>query len=166
MAGNPNIQQTPATYLRTCAIIHLALTIGQVLFAIVAIFQSKKIMINVRNIHDPLLYLVPLFAVSGSVLGNVLYKSKVNSIPKTDSLKGKLTAYQSAMIIRFALLEGPSLFGIVAFMLTGELFFLIVSAMLIIYFIYLKPTKSSIQDALDFSYQEQDAFNQPDKVLN
>jgi hypothetical protein len=166
MAANPNMPQTPAGYLKTTATVHFALIVGQSLFAVLSVFLSKKIMINVRNIHDPLLYVVPVFALSGSVLGNILFRNKVNNIYATDTLKSKLAAYQSAMIIRFALLEGPSLFAIGAFLLSGELFYLLVSVVLIGYFIYLKPTKERVENDVKLSYQELEDFNQPDKVMN
>jgi hypothetical protein len=51
--ANPNFEQTPAKYLKTLSIIHFALVAGQMLFAIVALVQSKKIMINVREPPRP-----------------------------------------------------------------------------------------------------------------
>jgi hypothetical protein len=46
------------------------------LFAIVALVQSKKIMINVRNPRDPLIFIVPLIAAGGFVASNVLFKKR------------------------------------------------------------------------------------------
>jgi hypothetical protein len=165
MAPNPNQQITPATYLRTISIIHVALIAGQVLFAIVALVQTRKLIINVRYMRDPLLFVIPLAAVSGFIASNALFKKKVSEIDKTASLKTKLMAYQGALIIRFACLEAPSLFGIVVFLITGQLLFLLISAAIILYFIYVKPSKQNIQDDLQLSYQELNAFSQPNDVL-
>jgi hypothetical protein len=165
MAANPTFEQTPAKYLKTLSIIHFALVAGQMLFAIVALVQSKKIMINVRNPRDPLIFIVPLIAAGGFVASNVLFKKKVNEIGKTASLKIKLIDYQTALIIRFAALEGPSLLGIVAFLITGQLFFLVISGAIILYFIHIRPTKQSIEETLELNYQELGTFSQPDKVL-
>lgn len=63
-------------------------------------------------------------------------------------------AYQSATIVRLALLEGPSLFGIVGFLLTGNLIFLGISGALIACFIYQRPTRQKIEDDLNLSYEE------------
>ncbi|RWY57116.1 hypothetical protein [Mucilaginibacter gilvus] len=166
MSSNYNLPQTPTTFLRTITIIHLALAAGQVLFGIVVLSLNKRIIINVRDTRDPLVYAVPALAIICFVLSGFLYKKVLSGGIRPDStLKGKLMMYQTALIIRLALLEGPSLFGIVAFFLTGSLFFLLISLVLIGYFIYIRPTKDNIEETLELTYAEKETFNRRDEYL-
>jgi glucan phosphoethanolaminetransferase (alkaline phosphatase superfamily) len=166
MPSNSNLPQTPATFFRTITLIHLALAIGQVLFGIVVLSLNKRIIINIRDTHDPMVYLVPLMAITCFILSGFLFKKVLSSgIKPGSTLKQKLVIYQTALIIRLALLEGPSLFGIVAFFLTGSLFFLIISATLVAYFIYIRPTRNTIEEILELSYAEKEILNRRDEYL-
>jgi hypothetical protein len=53
-----------------------------------------------------------------------------------------------------ALLEGPSLFGIVSFLLTNNIAFIGISGALVAYSIYLYPTRQKIEDELNLGYEE------------
>ncbi|TFF30449.1 hypothetical protein [Mucilaginibacter psychrotolerans] len=160
MAAKSNLQQTPAEFLRTITIIHLALAVGQILFGLVVLLLNKRIIINVRYTNDPLVFAVPLLAVISFFLSNFLFNKLLSSGIKDDStLKQKLLCYQTSLIVRLALLEGPSLFGIVAFFISGQLFFLLISAALVVYFIYIRPTKANIEEVLNLNYEEKAAFS-------
>ena len=63
-------------------------------------------------------------------------------------------AYQTALIIRCAFSEGASLLGIVAFLITGNLVYLLLTGLNIIYFIWIRPTKQKIEDELNLGYEE------------
>lgn len=73
--------------------------------------------------------------------------------------------YQTALIIRFSLLNGASLFGIVCYMQTGNLLFIIISGLLALYFLSLRPTKDKIENDLNLSYEDKILFDSRD-VLN
>ena len=166
MAYNADTAQTPNTFLRTIKIIHLALVAGQVLFALTVIVVSKRIVINVRDTQDPLVYAVPAFAVICFILSNLLFKKMLVGINNPDSsLKKKMAMYQTALMIRLALLEAPSLFGTVAFFLTGLLMFLVISALMVAYFIYIRPTDDNVKEALALTYSEKEIFNRRNNFL-
>ncbi|AMR32023.1 hypothetical protein A0256_11630 [Mucilaginibacter sp. PAMC 26640] len=159
MPPNPDFQQTPPKYLKAIAIIHLAMLIGQVLFAIVSLAMNKKIIINIRFTDDPLVIIVPVAAVCGFFTSNFLFKQKLGKISQAQTLESKLMDYQTALITRFALLEAPVMLAIIAFFMTGILFFLVIATIVIGYFIYIRPTKDKIADHLALSYQQQELLN-------
>jgi len=122
---------TPKNALKTTSIIHLALIAGQVLFMIMAFIANKNIIYvdykNSRN--DVYFYIMPLLAVMGTVVGSFLFNQQLGKFHQqtagsgvNKTLSEKLKVYQSALIVRYALLEGPSLFGIVCFLITGNSF--------------------------------------------
>lgn len=150
--------QTPQSYLKVIYIIHLALLAGQVMFAIVAFIQVGKTQIDIKNSNDPFLFVVPILAIGGFIVSNLMFRQQLNSSINKDSLKDKLMGYQTALIIRFALLEGPSLFGIVTYLITGNFLFLIISGLLVLYFISIRPTRVKIENDLNLTYEEKAEF--------
>ena len=148
---------SPAAFVKTNQIIHLALLTGQLMFAVVtySITSPKGIIHFTFQNNDAFTSVAILLAVGGFFLGNFLFKQELNSATEKSSLREKLMAYQTGLIKRLAPMEGGSLFSIVVFMLTGNLFFLLIAGLIIFYFITLRPTKGKIQTDLSLSYEEQ-----------
>ncbi|SEO03649.1 hypothetical protein SAMN05192574_10564 [Mucilaginibacter gossypiicola] len=162
MINRQPVVQNPNTFLKTTSVIHLALIAGQIIFAATAFMTTKNHATNKSD--DVFIYVAPIMAVTGFAIGSILFKTMVNKIDGQSPLKTKLAAYQSALIVRFALLEGPSLFAIVSFMLTGNLIFLGISGAIIACFIYLRPTKQKIEDDLSLGYEEKAELDGTDKA--
>ncbi|CAN5436190.1 hypothetical protein BH09BAC6_BH09BAC6_28740 [soil metagenome] len=158
MTGPTNTPLTPATFLRTNTIIHLALAAGQLLFGIIAFLKTANQYFDLKNTGDPLFFIVPMVAIGGFAVGNFLFKKALITIAVQDQLNEKLKVYQSALITRAAMLEGPSLFGIVCFMITGNLFFLAIPGVIVLYFLTLWPTKQKMENDLDLTYEEKMEF--------
>jgi hypothetical protein len=151
---NQNLQQPPKTMLKTIPLIHLGLLGGQVLFAItvLAITPSGKFSINTPN--DPYLIAVPIMAIACFTASTVLYRQLLTTAISKPTVQQKIVAYQTAMIIRLALLEGPSLFGIVVYQLTANLLYLAISGIIILFFIIIRPTRDKIATDLNLDYQD------------
>ena len=147
-------QQSPQTTFRTITIIHLALMAGQVMFAAVVLGLTKKAVFSIQYTGDPLLYIVPVMAIASFMASDYLFKQQIDIARTKDTLQSKLVVYQTALIIRSALLEGASLFAIVAMQLTGNLFFIIISVFIILYFFSFRPKKDKLESLLKLSYEE------------
>jgi hypothetical protein len=59
-------------------------------------------------------------------------------------VKEKFPAYRSASILQWAILDGPSLFCIICFFLTGNYAFLALSVVIMFLFTMTAPSKSKI----------------------
>ncbi|MDB5158274.1 MAG: hypothetical protein JWR50_2981 [Mucilaginibacter sp.] len=151
--NNTDAQKTTQPFIKTISIIHLALIIGQVLFAVVAFAKMDSTNINFDK-NDVFLFVAPIMAIGGFIASNIVFKQQLVRAKDKMVLKDKLVAYQSALITRFALLEGASLFNIVVFLKTGNLLYLIISGLIIFYFIIIRPTKDKVVEDLELSYQE------------
>ncbi|RVU03098.1 hypothetical protein EOD41_03965 [Mucilaginibacter limnophilus] len=144
---------SPAVF-KSILIIHFALLVGQLLFAAVTFnLQAGKTHFEI-NTGDILTFIVPVFAVVGFLLCNMLGKRQLENIQTDATPTQKLAKYQTAMIIKSALLEGPSLFGIAVFFITGNLFFLMISGALMVYFLLITPTKERVFNDAKFNYDE------------
>lgn len=162
---NQNVPLTPKGFLKTLSIIHGALIAGLILFGFMTVLLKGRSQIHANNKSEAFVFVVPLLAAAGVIAGQIIFKSRLESLDTQSSLKEKLKAYQAATITRFALVEGPALFGIVAYLLNWNILFLIISGLLILYLLFLKPTRARTEMDLKFSYEEKLIFDMEEEVL-
>ena len=72
------------------------------------------------------------------------------------SFEKKIEAYRSALIIKYALLEVPSIFSTTVFLMSGNLMFLAFSAVTILAFLVNIPNRNKIAQELNLSNAEAD----------
>lgn len=151
----PLVPQSPAAAVKTMKVIHGALLAGQVLFAGVAYATgTKAIYFNARDTKDVFFFVAPLLAFGCIIAGFFLFKQLITRLTEKADLRSKIAGYQAAFITRAALLEGPSLFNIVAFMLSGNLFYLFISVVLMLILLRSRPTANLIADDLQLGYDD------------
>ncbi|MEM6768358.1 MAG: hypothetical protein AAF655_25695 [Bacteroidota bacterium] len=146
--------QTSKEYLNYLQLIHAALIIGQLLFAGVAIFlisQGGPLSEDLTDIFQLLAPILVLGGIAGSIF---LPKTLLASAKESSDLSGKLQTYRSTSIIKFAILEAPSLVSLVAFLLTGNSFFLGLAAIIVAVFFMNRPTTSTIINELELNQEE------------
>jgi hypothetical protein len=166
MLNSQDTELTPKKYLTSLSLIHLTMLIGQLLFGALAIFINDNITLDLLDTDNKLFFIIPLFALVGYFAGNFLFKQNINTIANNNnSLNDKLKGYQVALIIKLALLEGSAIFGIVAFLMSGNLYFLLVVGAIIFYFFIQKPSKEKIIDVLKLKYEHKVEFEKSDHIL-
>jgi hypothetical protein len=89
-------------------------------------------------------------------MSGMLFKQLLGKIKNDASFEKKLEAYRSAMIIRYALLEGPSIFSTVAYLLSGNIIFLAFSGVMILAFLMNMPSRNKAAQDLNLSSIEAD----------
>lgn len=95
------------------------------------------------NFGEFLVIIIALLAAAGFVLGSFLFRKRIaDAMGKT--MIEKLVIYRQATIIRFALLEGPGLFSIVFFFLTGNYLYMIITGAMVLFMLLNKPTDDMI----------------------
>jgi hypothetical protein len=106
--------QTSKEYFKTLQIIYYALITGQVIFGLVTLYLRKMIGLDtgLQDLTGIFLYLVPVFIIGGYFLSRILFKSNLNTAINKTSLIEKMSDYRAALVIRYALLEGPTFFAI------------------------------------------------------
>jgi hypothetical protein len=137
--------QNSASYLKTLTIIHLALVAGQVMFMIVCLAISDGTMISLTPGDDVFFFVVPGLALMTLFAGNMVGQKLLENAKSQSSDEAKLSAYRAMLIIRYALFEGPSLLAIVAFMLSGNLYYIFISVVLILLLLMMRPSRSKIE---------------------
>ncbi|SHG84992.1 hypothetical protein [Flagellimonas flava] len=157
---------TPNKFIKTLTIIHLALMTGPILFGFVAYSQAKDAILDYSDSEQIFLIVVPILALSGIFMGNLLFNQILRSSSKESGLQGKLARFQIASILRYALIEGPAFLGVVVFFITENLTYLYIAAVLILYLYLLRPTKDKIERGLKLRGADRDQFNRLDQPVS
>ena len=161
------IKMTSGEYFKSIKIVHIALVVGVVFFALISVFLQIKGFGTVgHEIDKVLLIVVPIFALIGIFASNFVFKKKLNEIRKKSNLKEKMEEYRSALIIKLALIEGPSFFAVVSFLLTGNYIYLGLTVILIIVFLIYTPNKTKFINELELTKKESDLiYNSESEIL-
>ena len=148
-------KQTPEGTLKTLSFTHVAMLAFQMLFAITAFAQSNRIYFGVMNMDDQFVFIVPVLALGGFFGGYLVFKKHKYLLREKDTLQEKLAGYQSSLITRFAMIQLPSLLSVIAYILSGNVFFLFVTGIMSVYFIFLRPTREKVENDLHFDFDNQ-----------
>jgi hypothetical protein len=159
--------QTSKEYFKTLQIIFYALITGQLLFGLVALFLHQKIGLDngLNDLKNIFLYIVPIFIAGGYLSSRILFKNSLKTAKSRASLVEKMADYRAALVVRYALLEGPSFFAIVIYQITGYLPFLVMAGFIIVIFLTLKPAKERAVSDLELSPAEEQAILDPDRII-
>ena len=163
-------QQTSSEYFRTLQIIYYTLIAGLVMSCIVALYlnQNGGFYWQTDEVEKPMkkmIYLVALFVFGGSAFGNWMFRKMIGIIKSMETLTEKMSSYRSALISKYALFAGASLFAIVAYYLSGNLLFLALSGLVILVFLTIKPTTARAANELDLNLKDKQAIHNPDRVI-
>ncbi len=142
--------------LKAMNILHLAMLAVLVAFSLISTYlvYSGNFTPSMQENQQLLQVAALALAGLGIFFGNRIFKSRLMDIQNMPTLKEKIGFYQSANIVRWALIEGAALFSIVCFLLTSNYAFLALAVALIILFMVLKPTKEKICIQTGISSQE------------
>jgi protein-S-isoprenylcysteine O-methyltransferase Ste14 len=132
--------------LKTMQVIHGALFLGILLFGAVAYFIAEVPTESVDNSMFTYVWLG--LTIPALVAVFYFYNNRRSAWEHLSSQGAKEQAYQTRMILIYALIEGPSLFGIVLYVLSADLMYLTAVAIFLLIFIRLRPTAQSFQGDL------------------
>lgn len=153
-----NTPQSVKTTLRTITIIHMAFCVFIFLIGFVVLYITENATLNFSDSEDRLLYIVPVLAITAIIVSQYLFKKNIAQAHNTSNLEEKIMQYQTSKLIQYALIEAPAFLAIVKFMSTSNHYYLIISAILLVYLISRKPTTSEIKNNLNFSAEQEREF--------
>ncbi|WP_207421893.1 hypothetical protein [Desertivirga brevis] len=155
-------QLTSKQYFRQLTIIHSALIIGQLLFLAV----SLKVVSDgeVEGNDDVFKLIAPSLLAGGAIIGFFLRRSILAKAQKKE-LRDKLGDFRTATIVQCALLEGPSLFSIVCFLLTGNLLFLALVVISLALQFFARPTREKVMTDFVLSDGEISLLYDPEAMV-
>jgi hypothetical protein len=155
-------------YFRITFFIYYTLISAQVLFAAVILIITSGRETDFKFEEYAIYFIigVSLFIVWGIFGGKYLFSTKLNLAKKEKSLFDKLSSYRTALIIKYAVLEGPAIFSIISYLLTGNILFIILAGLIIIFFLFMKPTKDKLIIELELNSSEKEIIDDPAGIIS
>ena len=155
--------QTSGGFIRSFRFTFWSLFSGQIIFALFALIINVHEPVNFGEFHpnDIFSYLVPMVVLGGLIAGYFITLAQIKKSVFETNFKRKLEAYRSASIIRYAFIEGPNLFCIVAYYLTSNMIFMYLVVAVLIYYLSSYPSLDKITKEMELSSQEMDQLNDP-----
>lgn len=150
------METAPTSQFKTLQILHAALCVGPAIFLGLAFFVNTNQLVWFPNAEkgSTINFIGIGFAIFGVLLSTLLYRSLLSKIDTSLPLSKKFPKYTSAFIVRCALLEGAALFNTAVFMVTGCLINAIISALLMVLLISLRPERQKLVDDLKIQYPD------------
>jgi hypothetical protein len=150
MEPNASVPNNTGSYFSSLAILHMAFLMGQLTFAGITSFLVFSHSVP-PSLKDSLALRIGaiLLAIVGLIASQILYSKRLSEAQAGESADEKLTSFRIAFIVKDALLEAPSIFAIVIFLLTGKGLYLCVSGALIVWFALQYPYRSKVLSELN-----------------
>lgn len=159
-------QLTTGEYLKALKVIHIGLIAGVAIFLIIAVvllltgFEPE-----LKELEMILLGVTAVAAISGIFAGNLIFRKRLEQLIELKNLDEKLTGYQSALIVKLALIEGPAFFTVVAYLLTANMLFPAIAVLLVFVMVLSAPRKNKLISDLNLSLTETNVLNKPDALI-
>ena len=135
---------TPGSFLRTLSLLHISLFAGLLLFSLFAYFQNGNVTVNIDQ-EDVFIYVVPILAAAGSLARQFFFLKLLQAIKTDEELQLKLGKYQSASLIKYALLEGPAFLALFAYYGNSNALHLVIAISLMAYLFVQRPTATKLK---------------------
>lgn len=152
------MQAQPVSNFKSLSVLHVSLLTGQLVFGAIAYYMQYTGSMGMTHLGVELKYILIGLAVFGCAMIAVafaMYNKKVRELNGGNkSVREKLVAYRAANLIRWAMLETPVLLAIVAFLLTGNINFLIIAGVVLLLFLMTRPTINKAATELNMSREE------------
>ena len=150
-------------YFLTLTFIHAALISGQVFFGFIAYFLVSTGGITFIDEATMKIFriIVPLLTIISIGASYLFFRMQLNNAKSKQDLSEKLMTYRTALIIKWAFLETPSILAIVGYLITGNRFFIIIAGLIILVFLVNKPSRNSTAFELELSRNERGKIDNP-----
>ncbi|HEY4876712.1 MAG TPA: hypothetical protein VIH86_14130 [Puia sp.] len=148
--------QAQPGYVKSLQILHNALLIGLLLFALIVILLVKNGFAATGNNFpaDIFLYIAIAMSVILVAMSYKLFNQKLEEAKQENNLEDKLNGYRAAFILQLALCEAPGLFAIICYFLTGNKMLLGLLFLLVVNFGSSHLTKSKLVQQLELDDEE------------
>lgn len=145
-------------FFKTMSLIHAALCMSLLIFTIVAYFQNQSFEAEIDT-SDIFIYVIPIVSATGYFMSQFIFQKLLQGIGSTDTLANKLVKYNTASLIKYALIEGPAFLALFVYYMNGNAMYLVIAFALIVYLYAQRPRIDKIIQELPLSYEEKKEFD-------
>ena len=97
---------------------------------------------------------IPVIAIAGYFLSNLLYKLLLNKVTQSDDLSKKLSRYLTANLVKAVCLEAPAFISIAVTFITGNVVFLFIALLMALVMYFKFPSKEKFKVELTLNTKE------------
>lgn len=149
----------PKENIRVIRTLFGAIIAGALVFAMVSLFIniSRGPFAPAINKYESIFLGIDIIiALICLIFARIKYNSGIEALKDSlISLPGKLNQYRATLILYVALCEGPALFGIILFLITGNYFLLVITGVMLGAMLIKAPTNKRITDELGLDWNQQ-----------
>ncbi|WP_394748683.1 hypothetical protein [Spongiimicrobium salis] len=145
-------------YLKMLKLLHLAIIVAPCLFGVFVVYSHESLQMDFNHPEDVFVYIVPLIALGGYFGSSFIFGKIIGGLRQKKNLQQKLSGYQGASLVKYALLEGPALLSFFAYMNVSHPLYLLIGVSLVVYLFFQRPSKDGIIKDLELGHAEQRYF--------
>lgn len=147
--------------------VYLPQAIIPMFFALVVIYLKSTGALSPDSAATERFQIILYSSIPGGIIASfLLYKQRLRTVSTSFlTLREKIKRFQGAILIRAACLEMPAFFGGIVAFLSGDLIYLLSTALMVILLIYFRPTPAKICEDLQLSEGERSVLMSPDAVI-
>jgi uncharacterized membrane protein len=134
-------------YIKTNTVIFLSVLIGQVFLLVAASYLVNK---NAYfktfsfSYNNTILYISGIATFLFMIASYAIFKRNLKSINTLENIDDKLTQYKQALILRYFLVEIPTIYSLIMFVFTKDRLYALYAIILLFYMLRSKPTKENL----------------------
>lgn len=152
-----NETPSPKAILQTLRIIHFAMLFMPLAFGLIVVFLYLSDSLPSGGDQEIFLIIPPIILVGAVPLSWIIFNQILKSaLVEPTSFQKKISAYQTAHLIRLSLFEVAGLMAVVVCFITGNLYNLVVLGVVIIVFFMLKPSVYQMESKLQLTPEEKE----------
>lgn len=145
-------------------LLHMALSAGPIMVGLI-FYNSTPLKDYTEVTGDIFIYVFPLIGLLGVLASTFMFKTLTKNLNEKSGLQEKLAGFQSASLVRYALLEGPALLNLFWFSKSGNLLYLTVAGVLVLLLVLQRPTRLKIERELQLKGEHKRQFNRLDDQI-
>lgn len=149
----PYVPKNAKELMRANLIITSAMTIGVVLMLFVIHFFAQPTP-PVEAGDNLFLIIAVALGIGGVFIGQLIFNQRISNI-QSGTVFEKLSEYRPALILKYALLEGPALVAVIFYFTNGDTYFIVIALVMVLLMAYNLPIKSRVANDLNLNQQEQ-----------
>ena len=150
-------------YFRAMTIIYYGLLVGQMIFAatstLIVSMEGGLLAGEEGDLEYVFRIVVPAVLILAPLIGNYMANRQLANASGLD-LSQKLELYRSTSLTRLSTIQGPSFLSIIAYLLTGDAFYFIFTALAIGMFLRHVPSASKFSLGFDLATEEAELVRQ------
>ncbi len=142
-------------------VIYIAILFSMSVAAIISVLLVSKmgqVQIFNSDSQATIKSIVIIALLAGIPTSHIFFFKKIKHIDKSLNLLSKIRLYQTAFIVRIAMLEGIGILASIGYLISADNSFLYMFGVVFILFIIHAPTKNRICNDLNLSEEEEELF--------